>query len=87
MRLIGTDKLTSPYSENPAFRIKPRPLPQPGRLMGLLHSIAGIPGAELNAPKSDGLEADGDTAFSQKIFDEWSGTPAVAVTTRLRLNR
>jgi hypothetical protein len=43
--------------------------------------------AELDTPEADGLVADFNPSFGQQIFDEWSGTPAVAVSTRLRLNR
>ena len=29
-------------------------------------------------PTADGFATDGDTPLSEKIFNEWSGTPAVA---------
>jgi hypothetical protein len=47
----------------------------------------GIFGAELVTPESDRFVGDSYSALGQQIFNEWSGTPAVAVTTRLRLNR
>jgi hypothetical protein len=31
-----------------------------------------------DTPEPDSLAADGDPPLSQKIFDEWSGTPTVA---------
>ncbi len=38
----------------------------------------GIFGSKLGAPESDRLVTDCDATFGQEIFDEWSGTPAVA---------
>nr|WP_279244826.1 hypothetical protein [Candidatus Litorirhabdus singularis] len=48
----------------------------------LSFQAAGINSAELDAPKTDRFAADGDTAFSEKVFDV-----PVTVTTRLRLKR
>jgi hypothetical protein len=47
----------------------------------------GINRSKLDAPEADRFTADGDSSFSEEVFYEWSGTPAVAVTTRLRLKR
>ena len=39
---------------------------------------SGISGSKLDVPEADGFVTYSDTAFSEQIFDEWSGTPAVA---------
>ena len=39
---------------------------------------AGINGAKLDAPQTNCFTANCDASFSEKVFDEWSGTPAMA---------
>ena len=48
----------------------------------LTFQSSSVQSAELDAPKTERFAADGDTAFSEKVFDV-----PVTVTTRLRLNR
>jgi hypothetical protein len=39
---------------------------------------AGINGAKLDAPQTNCFTASCDPSFSEKDFDKWSGTPAMA---------
>ena len=39
---------------------------------------AGINGSELDTPEANRFSADGDASLSPKVFNEWSGTPAMA---------
>ena len=39
---------------------------------------SSVYGSEFDAPEPDGFVAYSDTTLSEKIFNEWSGTPAVA---------
>ncbi len=38
---------------------------------------SGIKTAKLDTPEPDGFSTDGDASFSEQVFDEWSGTPAM----------
>ena len=44
----------------------------------LLFQAAGINGAKLDAPQTNCFTASCDPSFSEKDFDKWSGTPAMA---------
>ncbi|MEH6636846.1 MAG: hypothetical protein V7700_15080 [Halioglobus sp.] len=44
----------------------------------LSFQAAGVDGTKFDTPKTDRFAANSDAAFSEYIFNEWSGTPAVA---------